>query len=107
MEGTTEGTMETDATGAASPPPDTMDTMDTMESAEAPAYSARVTSSLYDVINELEPTQLSAVRYSTHYGRQTLRPLTVAILWLLRAYVVLMVIIVVAQVWAAVHGGGQ
>ena len=66
--------------------------------------TARSDDAARQVIAELEPEQLSAVRYNSHFGRQALRPATVAVLWLLRAYVVIMLIIVVVQVWTAIRG---
>jgi hypothetical protein len=51
----------------------------------------------------LEPDQLSTAKL--RFGRRGLSPGTLVILWVLRAYVVLMVLLIGVQIWNALHGG--
>jgi hypothetical protein len=50
----------------------------------------------------LEPDQLVAAK--TSLGRRKLGGKTVLLLWGLRVYVLLMVVLIVLQIWNALHG---
>lgn len=52
----------------------------------------------------LEPDQLSAVKQ--RFGRRRLSRSTLLLLWGLRAYVLLMVLLIAFQIWNALHAGG-
>ncbi len=52
----------------------------------------------------LEPDQLSTAKMS--FGRRTLSRGTLALLWGMRVYVILMVFLIAFQVWNAFHVGG-
>ena len=52
----------------------------------------------------LEPDQLSTAKQG--FGRRTLSRGTLALLWAMRIYVILMVILIAFQVWNALHAGG-
>jgi hypothetical protein len=49
----------------------------------------------------LEPDQLSTAKLS--FGRRTLSRGTLALLWAMRIYVILMVFLIAFQVWNALH----
>jgi len=49
----------------------------------------------------LEPEQLSTAKQSV--GRRTLSPTIVVLMWALRMYVILMVLLIAFQVWHALH----
>jgi hypothetical protein len=49
----------------------------------------------------LEPDQLSTAKLS--FGRRTLSRGTLALLWAMRIYVILMVFLIAFQVWSALH----
>ena len=49
----------------------------------------------------LQPDQLSSAKWSV--GRRKLSPATIVLMWALRLYVVLMVLLIAFQVWQAVH----
>jgi hypothetical protein len=51
----------------------------------------------------LEPEQLATVKISRRYGRRTLSRGTTILIWSLRIYVILMVLLVGDQVWQALH----
>jgi hypothetical protein len=51
----------------------------------------------------LEPDQLSTAKPS--FRRRALSRATLVILWALRVYVILMVLLIVLQIWNAIHGG--
>ena len=51
----------------------------------------------------LEPDQISTAEPS--FGRRNLNRGTVFILWALRVYVILMVVLIGIQVWNALHAG--
>ena len=51
----------------------------------------------------LDPDQLSAAKQ--HLGRLTLTGKTVILLWGLRVYVVLMILMIGFQIWNALHAG--
>lgn len=51
----------------------------------------------------LEPDQLSSAKNMQHVGRRQLKPGTVIILWALRLYVVLMMLIIAYQIWSVVQ----
>jgi len=55
---------------------------------------------VYDV---LEPDQISTAKPG--FGRRNLNRGTVFILWALRVYVILMVVLIGVQVWNALHAG--
>jgi hypothetical protein len=52
----------------------------------------------------LEPEQLSTAKQS--FGRRTLSRGTLALLWAMRIYVILMVFLIAFQVWNTLHAGG-
>ena len=51
----------------------------------------------------LEPDQLSSAKREQQVGRRQLKPGTVIILWALRLYVVLMMLIIAYQIWSVVQ----
>ena len=51
----------------------------------------------------LEPDQLSTAK--PRFGRRALSRGTLVILWALRVYVILMVLLIALQIWNAIHGG--
>jgi hypothetical protein len=51
----------------------------------------------------LEPDQLSSAKNMQHVGRRQLKPGTVIVLWALRLYVVLMMLIIAYQIWSVVQ----
>ncbi len=59
------------------------------------------------VLSVLEPDQLIAAKKRTHLGPRRLTPGVNVLLWALRLYVVLMVILVAIQVLNAVHSGAH
>jgi hypothetical protein len=52
----------------------------------------------------LEPDQLSTAK--PRFGRRKLSRGTLVILWALRIYVIVMVLLIGLQIWNAIHGGG-
>jgi hypothetical protein len=56
------------------------------------------------VLSLLEADQVVAAKSQAHFGRRTLSPGIRLMLWALRGYVVLMMIIVVVSVIGALHG---
>ena len=52
----------------------------------------------------LEPDQLSTAKQ--RFGRRTLSRRTLVLLWALRIYVLLMVLLIAFQVWSTLHAGG-
>jgi hypothetical protein len=52
----------------------------------------------------LEPDQLSTTKQ--RFGRAQLTRGTVALLWGLRIYVILMILLIGVQIWSALHTGG-
>ena len=55
-----------------------------------------------DVLRD-EELDLSNARRVKHYGRAKLSRNTRLVLWLLRFYVIIMMLIIVIQVWLGVH----
>lgn len=51
----------------------------------------------------LEPDQLSSAKNMQHVGRRQLKPGTVIVLWVLRFYVVLMMLIIAYQIWSVMQ----
>jgi hypothetical protein len=51
----------------------------------------------------LEPDQLSSAKNLQHVARRQLKPGTVIVLWALRFYVVLMMLIIAYQIWSVVQ----
>jgi hypothetical protein len=51
----------------------------------------------------LEPDQLS--RAKPRFGRRAFSGGTLVILWALRVYVIVMVLLIGLQIWNAIHGG--
>jgi hypothetical protein len=49
----------------------------------------------------LQPDQLSTAKQS--FGRRKLSPATIVLMWALRIYVLLMVLLIAFQVWHALH----
>jgi hypothetical protein len=49
----------------------------------------------------LEPEQLSSMKLK--FGRRKLAPPTLALLWILRLYVLLMILLIGYQAWSAFH----
>jgi len=49
----------------------------------------------------LQPDQLSTAKQS--FGRRKLSPATIVLMWALRIYVILMVLLIAFQVWQALH----
>lgn len=74
----------------------------TSENAE-PAYPFSQPTGTW-VHEVLEPDQLSTAK--PRFGRRRLGRRTVLILWALRLYVVLMLVLVALQIWNAFHPGG-
>jgi hypothetical protein len=64
------------------------------------ASSKPVETWVHDV---LEPDQLSTAK--PRFGRRALSRGTLVILWALRVYVILMVLLIAFQIWNATHGG--
>lgn len=52
----------------------------------------------------LEPDQLSTSK--PRFGRRMLSRRTVIVLWALRIYVLLMLLLIALQMWNALHAGG-
>lgn len=52
----------------------------------------------------LEPDQLSTAK--PRFGRRTLSRRTLIVLWALRVYVLLMLVLIAIQIWNALHPGG-
>ena len=52
----------------------------------------------------LEPDQLSTAK--PRFGRRLLSRRTVIVLWALRIYVLLMLLLIALQMWNALHAGG-
>jgi hypothetical protein len=52
----------------------------------------------------LEPDQLSTAKQ--RFGRRKLSRSTILLLWGLRAYVLLMSLLIAFQIWNALHAGG-
>ena len=52
----------------------------------------------------LEPDQLSTAK--PRFGRRMLSPRTLIVLWALRIYVLLMLLLIALQIWNALHTGG-
>jgi hypothetical protein len=74
---------------------------------EAAASATRAQPDLKDprlVLSLLEADQVVAAKSQTHFGRHKLSPGVNLMLWGLRSYVVLMMIIVVISVIQALHG---
>jgi len=59
------------------------------------------------VLSLLEEDQLFAAKQRFLIGRAKLSPGTRVLMWCLRGYVILMLIVVVVAVVNAVHGGGR
>ncbi len=59
------------------------------------------------VLSVLEPDQLIAAKKRTHVGPRRLTSGVHVLLWALRLYVILMVILVAIQVLNAVHSGAH
>lgn len=55
------------------------------------------------VHESLEPDQLSTAK--PRFGRRALSRGTLVILWALRVYVIVMVLLIGLQIWNAIHGG--
>lgn len=51
----------------------------------------------------LEPDQLSTTKREPRAGRRQLSPGTLIILWALRLYVVVMMVIIAYQIWTAIQ----
>ncbi len=49
----------------------------------------------------LQPDQLSTAKQ--RFGRRKLGPATIVLMWALRIYVILMVLLIAFQVWHALH----
>lgn len=52
----------------------------------------------------LEPDQFSTAKQ--RFGRRLLSRGTLFLLWMLRIYVIMMVLLIVLQIWNALHAGG-
>jgi hypothetical protein len=59
------------------------------------------------VLSLLEADQLFAAKQRALLGRAKLAPGTRVLMWCLRGYVILMLIVVVVAIVNATHGGGQ
>jgi len=59
------------------------------------------------VLSLLEEDQLFAAKQRARLGRAKLSRGTRVLMWCLRGYVILMLIVVVVAIVNAVHGGGQ
>jgi hypothetical protein len=57
------------------------------------------------ILSMLEADQVVAAKRRTHFGRQRLSLRTHLLLWCLRVYVVLMLVIVAISVFRALHSG--
>ena len=55
------------------------------------------------VLDVLEPGQLSAEKRAHRLGKRTFGTGVVALLWMLRVYVVVMLALVAGQIWVAIH----
>jgi hypothetical protein len=76
------------------------ETMDTEQIGELEQTSSSQTGTAW-VRDVLEPEQLSTAKQS--FGRRKLSPATVLLMWALRIYVILMVLLIAFQVWNALH----
>jgi hypothetical protein len=52
----------------------------------------------------LEPDQFSTAK--PRFGRRLLSRRTLLLLWMLRIYVIMMVLLIALQMWNALHAGG-
>jgi hypothetical protein len=59
------------------------------------------------VLSLLEEDQLFFTKQRANLGRAKLSPGTQVLMWCLRGYVILMLVVVVVAIVNAVHGGGQ
>ncbi|HEV7128406.1 MAG TPA: hypothetical protein VGN32_13330 [Ktedonobacterales bacterium] len=70
----------------------------------AQAGVARATApAVRDLLEGLEPEQLSAVKHAARVGRRALGPGSLLLFWALRVYVVVMLLLVAHQIWIVLH----
>ena len=55
-----------------------------------------------DILHD-EQLELADAKHTKHYGRRKFGKSTTIVLWLLRVYVVLMMLIIIIQLWLGVH----
>ena len=55
------------------------------------------------VLDVLEPGQLTAEKRAHRLGKRSFGPGIVALLWMLRVYVVVMLLLVAGQIWVAIN----
>jgi hypothetical protein len=74
--------------------------MDTRETGERQITQKSPETWVHEV---LEPDQFSTAK--PLFGRRLLNRRTLFILWILRIYVIMMVLLIALQTWNALHGG--
>lgn len=77
---------------------------DTTDGHASPHTTSRDSDDRRAVLDVLDPEQLVATK-AARYGRRRLSLCTQAVMWALRLYLVLMLVVVIDRVVRAVHGG--